>query len=78
MIYLNSIKFYLNIKFWTLEIFLCISSALLVKFLVVSLYFFLLFHFSSRLSFPHQPSAATIFPNAPAQSHHWLAPVFFR
>jgi hypothetical protein len=51
---LNSIKFYLNIKFWTLETFLCISLALLVKFPTVSLYIFLLFFISSPLPAPTQ------------------------
>jgi hypothetical protein len=56
---LNSIKFCLNVKSWTLETFFYIPLAFLVKFPAVSLYF--LFYFSSRLLFPHRPSTTTYF-----------------
>jgi hypothetical protein len=48
---LNSIKFYINLKFWVLEAFLYVPLALLVKFPAISLYiyFFIILFFISSL-----------------------------
>jgi hypothetical protein len=71
-IHINSIKFHLNIKFWTLETFLYIPLALLVKFPTVSLYFFFHLVSSSRTD----PVSRPIFPIR-WPSHTVALPQFF-